>query len=1102
MRVLIYLFTNLKVYVFMKQKNQFLLPKSNWTKMLLSLVLLMALMTGMAFAQQKTISGKVTDDGGSSIPGVSVLVKGTTVGTVTDLDGKYNIKVPSTSDILTFGFVGMISQDVVVGQKTVIDVIMKTETLGVEEVVVVGYGTRKKEELTGSISTVSDKQLKTSTAPSVVSRMQGQISGITVTSSNVPGGEATIRIHGIGTIGDPNPLYVIDGVPVGPGNNINPNDVESISVLKDASSAAIYGSRGANGVILITTKHGRENQEPTITLSVRTGFSQATNQYDMLNTQQYGEALWLQARNKGKVPGTTDTKSPLYFASTQYGAGATPKIPDYILPTATAEGDPSAAPGKYVYPDYQIFKANKQGTNWYDEIYRTGLVQEYDLNVSGGGKKSTYSLSGNYLDEQGFLIHTGFKRYNFRVNADTKFADWLKVGQSLQAIYINQKGDFGNNGEGNAISMAYRMQPIVPVYDIMGNFAGTRAQGTGNAANPVAQLAHAKNNDGKWFRVLGNIYGEATLMKGLTFKSLFGYNVGQWNAKNYTLPTNENAEPNKVAGLSVESNYSILWNWANTLNYNLSIKDIHKINVIVGTEAVENNYQWMNAGRSQYFSEAPDYMQLGSGELNKVNNGNASSWALFSQFGRINYDLMGKYFLEGTVRRDGSSRFGAANRYGIFPAASGAWEMSKEGFMAGTKSWLDMFKLRAGWGKTGNDRIDEYIPFSTFGTNGYTAAYNLNGTTGSAIAGFEPSTKGNPDVKWETTETVNMGLNASMLDKKLTLAVDVWQRNTSDMLYRLSVPQVMGLARSPFVNIGKMKNTGIDIELGYRNSLMGDKFTYAINATWSHYKNEVVSLSNNLKEVVGFSARQVEYTRATKGQAYPMFYGFISEGIIQTAAEATAAPQFDTYTTVGHFKFKDIGGAVDAKGNVIPDGKITFDDRTFIGDPHPKFTGGLNIDLGYANFDLNMFFYGSYGNDIINYVSRWIDYGQFVGGLSKDALYNTWTPTNKGAKFPMLDGATHSQESSTAFIEDGSYLRMKTLRLGYTLPQSLLDRVKMKSLRVYVQATNLFTLTKYKGLDPEINTVTNDSSTGMQLGFDQGSWPTPRQITIGLTLGL
>lgn len=1029
-----------------------------------------------SYGQQKTLTGTVVGDDGSSIPGVTVVVMGTNVGTITDMDGKFSLSAPANAKVLSISYIGMKSQEVTIGSQSNFKITLVSDVIGVDEVVVVGYGTRKKEEITGSISTVSDKQMKISSAPSVVARMQGQVSGVTITSGNTPGADATIRIHGIGTVNNSDPLYVIDGVPVGPGNNVNPNDVESISVLKDASSAAIYGSRGANGVILITTKHGRQNQEPSITLSVRTGFSQASNQYNMLNTAQYGEAVWLQAKNLGNAPN-----------SAQYGKGSAPVIPDYILPAATKEGDPSVNPSLYNYPDYQIYKANKTGTNWYDEIYRKGIIQEYDLSISGGGAKSTYSLSGNYLDEQGFLINTDFKRYNFRVNADTKFGDWLKVGESLQAVLIHQLGDFGNNGEGNAISMAYRMQPIVPVYDIKGNFAGTRAPGTGNAASPVAQLDHAKNNDGKWFRVLGNIYGEATLMKGLTFKSLFGYNVGQWNAKTYTMPTYEAAEPNKVAGLTVDSNYSILWNWANTVNFNKTINDIHTINVVLGTEAINNIYQGMSAGRSQYFSMSPDYMQLSSGELNKVNSGNGSSWALFSQFGRANYDLMGKYFLEATVRRDGSSRFGAAKRYGIFPAGSAAWEVTKENFMSSTKQWLDMLKVRAGWGQSGNDQIGEYNMYSTFGTNGYTAAYNLNGTTGSAIAGFEPSTKGNPDVSWETTETVNIGINSIMLNKKLTASIDVWQRNTSNMLYRLSVPQVMGIAQPPYVNIGKMKNTGVDIELGYHNTAMAGKLTYAVNATWSHYKNEVVSLSNNLKEVVGFSTRQVEYTRATTGMAYPMFYGLIADGIIQTAAEAAAAPQFGTYTTVGHFKYRDLNH----------DGKITMDkDRTYIGDPHPKFVGGLNIDLGYGNFDLNMFFYGSYGNDMINYVSRWIDYGQFVGGLSHDALYNSWTPTNTGARLPMLDGAAHSQEASTAFIEDGSYLRLKTMRLGYTLPKNMLDKVKMKSLRVYLQATNLFTLTKYRGLDPELD------SSGMTMGFDQGSWPTPRQITLGLTLGL
>lgn len=1081
----------------MKQKNLFFMPKGKWTRMLLSLVLLMVLMTGMTFAQQKALSGKVTDESGATVPGVSVIVKGTTTGTVTDIDGKYSLNVSSTAEILSFSFVGMISQDIPIGQNSVINVVLKTETIGVEEVVVVGYGTRLKEEITGAVSTMSKEKMEISTAPSIVSRLQGQVSGVNITTANRPGGDATIRIRGTGTINDPNPLYVIDGVPVGPGNNLNPNDIESISILKDASSAAIYGSRGANGVVLITSKHGREGQKPSVNFAFKTGITNATNQYDMLNTQQYGEALWLQARNAGKTPGITDTSDPKYYSHPQYGSGSSPKIPDYILPAGAMEGAASVDPALYKYPDYVIFKANRAGTNWYDEIYRTGVIREYDLSVAGGGKNSTYALAANYLDEQGILKFTDFKRYTFRANADTRFNSWFKAGESLQVSYIDEKGNFDDNGEGTVVSFAYRSQPIIPVYDIKGNFAGSKAPGMGNTTNPVAILSRAQNNNGKYVRILGNIYGEADIMKGLTFKSLLGFNWGQWNYKGYNLATFESSEPNKIDGLNVDSNYSLQWNWTNTLNYNTTFAEVHKLNVVIGSEAIENKYQWLSASRSQYFSTTPLYMQLSSGEMNKDNSGSGSEWSLFSLFGRVNYDLMGKYYLEGTVRRDGSSRFSANKRYGTFPAASFAWALSQENFMAGTKGWLDLLKLRIGWGMAGNDRIGNYNMYSTFATNNYTAAYALSGSNTSASAGFEPSTKGNPDVTWETTKTLNVGVDAT-ISKNLTLSVDAWQRNTSDMLYRLSVPDVMGLATSPYVNIGEMKNKGFDVELGYKNVALDGKLRYNLTATLSHYKNEITKLSDNAQEeIIPDQLRQMNYTRASVGTAFPEFYGYIVDGIFQTAAEAAAYAPFGSYNKVGHYKYRDISGP-----DGVPDGVIDPNyDMTYIGSPHPKFTGGLNIDLGYGNFDLNMFLYGSYGNKLINYVRRWIDYGMFNGGLSQDALYKSWgSPYLAGnaaaATLPALDQSDGSQQPSTAFVEDGSFLRLKTLRLGYTVPKRILDKAQIQNLRFYVQVTNLFTLTNYSGLDPELN------SSGDQMGVDQGAWPTPRQIMFGVTIGL
>ena len=1057
----------------------------------LLLAVIMSFSNGV-YAQQKTIQGKITDSGNNSLPGVSVVVKGTTVGTVTDVDGVYTLAVPADATTLMYSYIGMSTQEIAIGDQTTINVVLQEDVVGLDEVVVVGYGTRLKEEITGSVSTVSADQLQTSAATSVMNRIQGQVSGVTVMNSNRPGGDATVRIRGIGTINDSDPLYVIDGVPVGPGNNINPDDIESISILKDASSSAIYGTRGANGVILITTKRGQLNQAPTINFNFKAGVNKASNQYDMLNTKEYADALWMSYRVQGATP-----------AHLQFGNGASPVIPDYIVPTAGMEGDPSVDPALYDYEDYGIAKANKTGTNWYDEIYQNGVVQQYDLSVAGGGKNGTYAFSGGYLDEEGILIHTKFKRYNFRMNSDAKFNDWFKAGETLQAIYIDEYGNLDNNGEGTPISQAYRAQPIIPVYDIAGNFAGSRAKEMGNAENPVAQLYRARNNNGKWARVIGSGYGEITFLKNFSLKSLVGFNWGQWNYKGYTIPNYEMSEPNKVNGFNQNSNYSLLWNWTNTLNYNAVFNDIHKINVVIGTEAIENVYQEMSASNTVYFSEDPKYMQLSTGEGVPSIDSDQWEWSLFSQFGRLNYDLMGKYYLEASIRRDGSSRFSEENRYGVFPAASIGWAMTEENFMEGTSNWLDMLKLRLGYGVLGNDRIGEYNAYTTFTSNKYTAAYDLNGSNTSAVTGFQPQNLGNEDAKWETTKTVDFGIEGVLFDRTLDFTLDIWNRNTSDMLVQVPIPQVMGNATAPYINIGEMKNVGVDLELGYNNTAFDGQLKYRVAATLSHYKNEIVNLYGDPTVIQNAAnERQMLYSRYAVGHAFPEFWGYVVEGIFQTQAEADAHPVYsEDYNKPGHFKYQDNNGR-DEDGNLTgtPDGKINEDDRTWIGSPHPDFTGGLNIDLAWGAFDLNMFFYGSYGNEMINYVTRWIDYGMFNGGLSKKALYESWgssyLASNADATLPMLDFDSRSQEPSTAFVQDASYLRMKNLKLGYTLPKSLINKAQIKNLYIYLQVSNLFTLTKYEGLDPEVN------ASGEYMGMDMGAWPTPRQVTFGVQLGL
>jgi len=1039
------------------------------------------------------IQGKVTSKtDGETIPGVNILIKGTTSGTTTDINGDYFIEVPEDG-VLVFSSIGYTSQEIPVNGRSIIDIALEDDLQQLEEVVVVGYGTQLKEELSGSVSSVTSAKMNNSTETSALGRIQGQVSGVTISNASTPGGSSSLRIRGLGTINDSNPLYVIDGIPVGPSNDINPNDIESISILKDASSAGIYGTRGANGVVLITTKKGKKNQTPNINLSVRTGLKQPGESYDLLNTQQYGEMLWLTAKNQGKTPGV-DWSHP------HYGNGTEPRIPDYIFPVGAKEGDSGIDIGNYRYDPFGrevyagIVKANKEGTDWFDEITRNGLIQEYNLSVDGGGQHVIYSTSASYLNENGILDHTGFKRFSFRNNTEASvFSDRIKIGQSLMVSLTRPQGNLSDNGEGSPIANTYKLQPVIPVYDIMGNYAGSRPVNLGESQNPRAQLDRAIKNQNRNFRILGSIFGEAELLDGLKFRSLFGFNHSEHNSLSRTLPTPEHYQI-VIPSVNASINDSFQWNWSNTLDYNKTFADIHRLSMILGTEAVNSKYSWLTASRNEYFSLDPDYMQLSAGEGEQRSAGSGSEWSLFSVFGRVNYNLNRKYIVEATIRRDGSSRFGLTNRYAVFPAGSMAWIVSEEGFMNNTRDWLDFFKIRFGAGISGNDRIGDYNTYSTFGTDITHASYDIYGTNTSVLSGFMPVELGNPNVGWETTQTVNLGLDLTVVNS-LNVTLDIWKRNTNDMLYRLSIPEVSGIATAPYVNIGKMQNTGFDLQLDYGNTALGNKLTYNLTLTLSQYTNRVLNLSDEAnEEVIMGDFRNLNYLRSTGGRAFPQFYGYIVDGFFQTQEEVDSHPKAfgpgGNYNQLGRFKYRDVNG----------DQVINNADMTYIGNPHPDFTGGFNVDLGYGNFDLNLFFYGSYGNDMINLSRRFIDFGMFDSNYSTDLLYKSWgspyLDDNRNAKLPIHDLSDGSIQPSTAFIEDASFLRFKNLRLGYTFPQHLNSRLKTKNLRIYGQVTNLFTLTNYSGLDPELNTSVN------RMGLDLGSWPTPREIIVGLSIGL
>lgn len=1052
--------------------------------------LLMAFFMAFAlgsFAQQKSITGVVTDSENVPIPGVTIVVKGTTVGTITDMDGKYSLAVPANAQTISFSYIGMLGQDIQIAGKSVINASLKADVIGIEEVVAVGYATRKAGEVTGSVSTVQSADIQKMQIKNVSEALRG-VAGVTVLESNTPGEGASIRVRGLGTINNNDPLWVVDGVP---GATVNPNNIESITILKDAAAQAIYGARAANGVVLVTTKSGKKNQKAQFNISVKSGMSQNSNYYHLLNTQEYGEMLWLEAKN---TTGATSVTNKIY------GTGTAPSLFDYVYPNMGVSG--SVDESKYDYlmvgedgtDTNLITKMNKQGTDWLREADRNAKYTDISIDLTGGSDNTMYSFQAGYLDQEGILKWTGYKRYNLQSNVTSNVTSWLEVGERLGTTYSEDLGyQANNNSESSAISWAYRMPPMIPVKDIAGNYAGTRNI-MGNGQNPIFLLDKNQNDVARQFNGSGNVYAKAKIMPGLAVKTLFGANYYSYHNKDINYVEKGHAERGTYDYLYETGNFSLQWNWTNTLEYNKTIGS-HNFSVILGTEAVNYRYNQMYATRYDYFLKTPDYIQLSTGLQGQANSGYLTQWSLFSEFGRINYSFADTYLVEAVVRRDGSSRFAKNYRYGIFPAFSLGWRVTNEAFMAGTKNWLDALKLRGGWGMTGNDQVGgNYNSYTQFGLHVNDSFYGLNGQNGSqGSTGFYQTTFGNENVKWETTRTTNVGLDATLL-KNFDVTLDVWQRRTTNMLYAKAIPQVMGQATAPSVNVGEMLNKGFDIAVGYRGSALNNELKYNVNLDVSHYKNEIVKLAGVSGEILQGSAyREQIYTRTQQGRAFPEFFGYVVEGIFQTADEAAAWPKAfgatGTYNKPGHYKYKDLN-----------DDKVINDlDRTYIGSPHPDFTAGLNFNVSYKGFDLYALFYASVGNDMVNYVRRFTDFVQFAGGRSYDRLYNSWgspyLKDNTQAKLPMAEtNDTQSQVVSTAFIEDASFLRLKNLKVGYDLNRVL--KTKLRNLQVYGQISNLFTITKYSGLDPEVN------SSGVNMGVDQGAWPTARQILFGVNIGI
>lgn len=1042
------------------------------------------------------ISGRITSTDGEPLPGVSIFVKGTSTGVTTDVDGRYSINVPEKAGILVYSFIGFNSQEKSFSGPATINVTMTEDSKSLQEVVVTGYNSQAKRDITGAVTTVSAKDLLSAPATNVAQALQGRAAGVTVGNENSPGGGVMVRVRGFGTINDNSPLYVIDGVPTkGNLNTLNPNDIESMQILKDASSASIYGARAGNGVVIITTKKGKSG-EPKISFDSYFGTQQRGPVLDLLNTNELAQLTWESERNAGNLKNGNPSNP-------QYGNGAQPVIPDFIFPTGASASDPRVAPANYTKniddPNFNktkflITPANKQGTRWMEEIFNPAPMQNYQLGATGGTDKGAYAFSVNYLNQEGILKYTSYKRYSIRANTEFKVKNRIRIGENMQIASGERVGQAsGNNSESNPISMAYRMQPIIPVYDIQGNFAGTKGGGLGNARNPLALLERGKDNVGQDIRLFGNAFAELDVLKNLVARTSFGVDYNLFNIRSFTIRDIESAEAANTNSLNTNNSYDRNWTWSNTLTYNTTIKERHRLNILGGTESIKAYGEGFSASRSGFFVDDLNFRYLNAGSLAPANGGGAFDWRLFSYFGKLNYSFNDKYLIEGTVRKDASSRFAPKFRNAVFPAFSVGWRVTEEKFMEGI-TFIDDLKLRAGWGQTGNQEIGNYNFASTFESNPDRSNYDINGTRNSVVIGYDRNQFGNANAKWETTSSTNIGFDAALFSGRFDLVFDWYTRSTTDMLFPVEVPLTQGIANNPFVNIGEMNNKGVDVGLNYNGTALSSQLKFSIGTNFSTYRNNVVKTNGDPNTIyTGFGLRIPAVTATRQGSPLSSFYGYKIDGIFQSDSEGAAhAKQRNGIDNVaGRFKFRDVNS----------DGIINAADQGFIGSPHPEFAYGLNLNASFKNFTFTAFAQGVQGNQLFNYTRYWTDFQTFQGNRSTRMLYESWAPGRTNAKLPMLrSGDAASSVPSDYFLEDGSYLRIKNIQLGYNLPLKWIRKAGMSTAHIYVQGQNMFTFTKYTGLDPEINLRGYGDGNDRQLGVDEGAYPSAKNLLFGVNI--
>jgi TonB-dependent starch-binding outer membrane protein SusC len=1068
-----------------------------------SFVLLICLFMGVsAMAQDRTVTGKVSS-GDEPLVGASVVLKGTTKGTLTDIDGNFSVSAPENSTLVV-SFVGYATQEIAVGNQTSINVTLNSSTL--DEVVVTGYAVETKRQTTGAVSTIKAKDLRTIPSGNVEQQLQGRVAGVTVITNGQPGTNSIIRVRGFGAFGGNEPLYVVDGIPVGSTNFLSPDDIETATTLKDAAAASIYGARAANGVIVYTTKKGaRGAKKMTVSYDGLYGSTDpnVAGAPKMLSPQEQADWTHIAYKNNAAANGTA-----VSYTHPQYGTSEKATLPDYLhangvngvrgsVDLAAIQAAAAAKPGEVF-----LIKPNLAGTNWYDEITRTAPLQRHSLGFSGGTDNGRYYFGMSLQDQKGILINNSFKRYTFRANSEFDLTKRIRVGENLQFTYRSVLGQAGGNGglgiasDESQVLAAYRMPTIIPVFDELGQYASTKAAGFNNPRNPVRTLTLNNGNDRNFnANAFGNIYIEVEPVTNLTLRSSIG---GQYNNsyfKDYNYRYLGDSEPEASNSFGEGSAYVAAYTFTNTASYKLQL-DKHGVSLFGGIEALNTGKgRSINGSGLNPFSNDLDYVNLNTVGTPQVNSNLFSGVNFYSLFGKLDYNFNEKYYVTGLVRRDGSSRFGANSRYGIFPAFSAAWRVTAEDFMKSVP-FINDLKIRGGWGQMGNsNNVDPNNQYSLFASSRGRTFYPIEGQNNGANEGYSASRIGNPDAKWETSEMTNIGFDASFLNNKLEIVFDAWRKDTRDLLFAVPLPAVVGPNSSaPAVNIASMRNQGLDFQIINRGKISGD-LKYEVTLNNSFLKNEITYLTPNLQffgaQTGGDVAfRGVNPTRNAVGQSLASFYGYKVLGYFASAADVTNSPAQDG-KGVGRFKYQDING----------DGKITPDDRTFIGSPIPKYTGGLNLVLNYKQFSLEADLYTALGQDVFNF-SKWFTdfFGSFEGSGKGVRAKESWTPAlGNNAKAPIWESASNLSTNSASnswYVENGSYLRLRNLGLGYTFDKNLVSKLGLSRAKITVSGFNLFTITKYSGLDPEVAGAVDTN-----FGIDVGNYPTTRGFNLALSLG-